>query len=125
MDGAGAGGAWIRGAGGVAVVAHPGRYRISGDQLLRLLGDFRDAGGQAIEVVSGSHGEAEVRQFARLARDFGFYASRARPTSMRRTKVRSTSDEARICRSVSNRCGMRLSSVRVSPAGLTPLFHTL
>lgn len=37
--------AWIRGAGGVAVVAHPGRYRISGDQLLRLLGDFRDAGG--------------------------------------------------------------------------------
>jgi 3',5'-nucleoside bisphosphate phosphatase len=69
--------AWIRGAGGVAVVAHPGRYRISGDQLLRLLGDFRDAGGQAIEVVSGSHGETEVRNFARLARDFGFYASRA------------------------------------------------
>lgn len=69
--------AWIRGAGGVAVIAHPGRYRISGELLLRLLADFREAGGRAIEVVSGSHGEAEVRHFARLARDFGFYASRA------------------------------------------------
>jgi 3',5'-nucleoside bisphosphate phosphatase len=69
--------AWIRGAGGIAVVAHPGRYRMSGAQIELLFHEFRAAGGEAIEVVSGSHGEAAVRNFARLARDFGFYASRA------------------------------------------------
>ncbi len=68
---------WIRGAGGVAVVAHPGRYRMSGEQMERLFEQFRAAGGEAIEVVSGSHGEAAVRTFARLARQFGFHASRA------------------------------------------------
>lgn len=68
---------WIRGAGGIAVMAHPGRYRMSGVQLHRLLTEFRAAGGEAIEVVSGSHGDADVRTFARLAREFGFYASRA------------------------------------------------
>lgn len=69
--------AWIRGAGGVAVIAHPGRYRIAGDALRRLFSEFRAAGGEAIEVVSGSHGDAEVRAFSKLAREFGFYASRA------------------------------------------------
>lgn len=69
--------AWILDAGGVAVIAHPGRCRISGDQLRLLFGEFRAAGGEAIEVVSGSHGDSEVRTFSRLARDFGFYASRA------------------------------------------------
>ncbi|WP_018410907.1 3',5'-nucleoside bisphosphate phosphatase [Methyloversatilis thermotolerans] len=68
---------WIRGAGGVAVIAHPGRYRLSGDQMRRLLAEFQAAGGEAIEVVSGSHGEPEMRAFARMAREFGFYASRA------------------------------------------------
>ena len=65
------------GAGGVAVVAHPGRYRMSGEQMHRLFEQFSAAGGEAIEVISGSHGEAAVRTFARLAREFGFHASRA------------------------------------------------
>ncbi len=68
---------WIRGAGGVAVIAHPGRYRMSVAQLEQLFIEFRALGGMAIEVVSGSHSEAEVRSFARLARSFGFYGSRA------------------------------------------------
>lgn len=68
---------WIRGAGGLAVVAHPGRYRLSEAQIEQLFLEFKKLGGAGIEVVSGSHGEAEVRTFARLARRFGFYASRA------------------------------------------------
>jgi predicted metal-dependent phosphoesterase TrpH len=69
--------AWIHGAGGVAVIAHPGRYRVSADRVEQLLEEFHTLGGRGIEVVSGSHGDAEVRTFARLARRFGFYASRA------------------------------------------------
>jgi predicted metal-dependent phosphoesterase TrpH len=66
---------WIRTAGGVAVVAHPGRYRISHGQMRAFLGEFRDLGGEAIEVSSGSHMPGHVRRFARQARVFGFYAS--------------------------------------------------
>jgi predicted metal-dependent phosphoesterase TrpH len=69
--------AWIHGAGGVAVIAHPGRYRISGERIEQLFEEFHTLGGRGIEVISGSHGDAEVRTFARLARRFGFYASRA------------------------------------------------
>ena len=68
---------WIRGAGGLAVVAHPGRYRLSDARIEQLFNEFKSFGGTGIEVVSGSHGAAEVRTFARLARRFGFYASRA------------------------------------------------
>lgn len=67
---------WIRGAGGVAVVAHPARYRISLALLRNFLGVFRDCGGQAIEVTAGSHTPDQVALFARLAREFGFLASR-------------------------------------------------
>jgi predicted metal-dependent phosphoesterase TrpH len=68
--------AWIHGANGVAVVAHPGRYRLSGGQLERLFDEFSALGGAGIEVVSGSHGDADVSTFSRLARRFGFYGSR-------------------------------------------------
>lgn len=67
--------AWIKNAGGVAVVAHPGRYKLSGEKMRQFLSEFRDAGGQAIEVVSGSHSPDHVLHFARLARYFGFHAS--------------------------------------------------
>lgn len=67
---------WILDAGGIAVVAHPARYRISSGAMRRFLGEFRDRGGQAIEVVSGSHSLDDVGTFGRLAREFGFMASR-------------------------------------------------
>lgn len=68
---------WIRAAGGVAVVAHPGRYRFCGHKGLRsFLGEFKDLGGQGLEVVCGSHGTDHVLHFARLVRQFGFHASR-------------------------------------------------
>jgi predicted metal-dependent phosphoesterase TrpH len=66
---------WIRGAGGVAVLAHPGRYKVSGSELRRLIGEFREQGGQAIEVLSSSHTLEQAGEFATLARVFGLRAS--------------------------------------------------
>lgn len=67
---------WITTAGGVAVVAHPGRYKFSGAQMRHFLDDFKDLGGQAIEVTSGSHSPDHILHFARLARHYEFHASR-------------------------------------------------
>ncbi|MDR1463527.1 MAG: PHP domain-containing protein [Azoarcus sp.] len=69
--------AWIRGAGGIAVIAHPSRYhRLSSAALDKLVADFMDAGGEAIEVVAGAHTQKEVLRFAKLARKRGLLASR-------------------------------------------------
>lgn len=67
---------WIHGAGGVAVIAHPGRYRITKKERRRLLDEFCDLGGEAIEVLSGSHSDEEIAASARHAREFGLFASR-------------------------------------------------
>ena len=67
---------WIVGAGGMAVIAHPGRYRLSQVERRELFAAFRDLGGRGIEVLSGSHKDDEVREFSRIAREFGFLASR-------------------------------------------------
>ncbi|HEX6944969.1 MAG TPA: 3',5'-nucleoside bisphosphate phosphatase [Casimicrobiaceae bacterium] len=66
---------WIKAAGGHAVLAHPGRYKVGSDGLRRLLGEFRDRGGEAVEVLSASHTSAQVAQFAALARLHGLAAS--------------------------------------------------
>lgn len=68
--------AWVHGAGGLAVVAHPGRYKLSNKHLGLLFAAFKDCGGDAIEVVSGSHGLDQTDKFAHAARKFGFLASR-------------------------------------------------
>lgn len=68
---------WIRGAGGIAVVAHPGRYRLTKAELHEMFGVFKELGGRGVEVISGSHGEDETREYASVARKFGFLASRA------------------------------------------------
>jgi len=67
---------WITAAGGVAVVAHPARYKMSGGDMRKFLDDFKDAGGQGIEVTCGSHSPDHVLHFARLARHYAFHASR-------------------------------------------------
>jgi|MudIll2142460700_1097286.scaffolds.fasta_scaffold00298_11 hypothetical protein len=66
---------WIRAAGGQAVLAHPARYKLTATRLKKLLGDFRDAGGEAIEVVSGSHSRDDMFRFAHLAVRYGLLAS--------------------------------------------------
>jgi hypothetical protein len=65
----------IRDAGGVAVVAHPGRYKLNELALHTLLGEFRELGGTGLEVATSNHSEREMRRFADLAREFGFEAS--------------------------------------------------
>lgn len=66
---------WIRAAGGVAVVAHPARYPLTASKLRRLLGEFMECGGEAIEVISGSHSEQDAQTMARHAQDLKLYAS--------------------------------------------------
>ena len=67
---------WILGAGGIAAVAHPGRYKLNNRDMRRFLSEFKDLGGQAIEVMSGSHSQENVGTFGRLANEYGFLASR-------------------------------------------------
>ena len=66
---------WIRLAGGQAVIAHPARYPLTRSKLRHLIGDFVSAGGEALEVVSGSHSRDDFFTMAKHARDFGLLAS--------------------------------------------------
>ena len=67
---------WINGAGGIAIIAHPGRYRYSDLQKEELYAQFKDLGGRGIEVVTGSHTPEEYGIFAKVAQRYGFLASR-------------------------------------------------
>ncbi len=67
--------AWIHAAGGQAVVAHPGRYPLTATGMRRLLGAFRDAGGDGVEILSSSHSAAQATEFATYARVFGLLGS--------------------------------------------------
>ncbi len=99
--------AWIRGAGGVAVLAHPGRYRFNTTQRWALLSEFKDLGGQAIEVVTGSHTIAQYMEYAKLSIEFGFAASRGSdfhsPTESR-VDVGCLPELPSICEPVWSRC---------------------
>jgi hypothetical protein len=66
---------WIRAAGGEAVVAHPARYRLAARRLRELLGEFRECGGTAVEVVSGSHSREDCLTIAAEVRLTGMLAS--------------------------------------------------
>jgi len=65
----------IRASGGVAVVAHPGRYDLGMVNMHLLMHEFRGYGGEAIEVVTGSHTPPQFGQFAKVAHRFGLRAS--------------------------------------------------
>jgi predicted metal-dependent phosphoesterase TrpH len=67
---------WINEAGGLAVIAHPGRYRFTANEEYALFLEFKAHGGRAIEVVTGSHTPAEYEEYAAKALEFGFAASR-------------------------------------------------
>ena len=67
---------WIIGAGGQAVIAHPGRYRLDDLQMNELYARFKDLGGLGIEVVTGSHSPDQYKTYAKVAERYGFMASR-------------------------------------------------
>ena len=67
---------WITGAGGLAVIAHPARYRFSATEEYALLTEFKGHGGLGMEVVTGSHSSAEAARYATVAVEFDLLASR-------------------------------------------------
>ncbi len=67
---------WITDAGGIAVIAHPARYAFTANEEYALFTELKTHGGQAVEVVTGSHTAAEYVKYAETAREFGLAASR-------------------------------------------------
>ena len=67
---------WIREAGGMAVIAHPARYKFSVNEEFALFTEFKSHGGQGVEVVTGSHSPPEYLVYGDVAREFGLAASR-------------------------------------------------
>ena len=67
---------WITGAGGMAVVAHPARYKFTANEEFALFTEFKGHGGRGVEVVTGSHSAAEYVTYAATAKEFGLAASR-------------------------------------------------
>lgn len=67
---------WIRASGGIAVIAHPGRYKLSATEMRAFLSEFKACGGAGVEVITGSHTPEQYSEFARLSREFGLLASR-------------------------------------------------
>lgn len=96
---------WIHAAGGVAVIAHPGRYKYSDLAFHALLEEFKQLGGAGIEVVTGSHTVEEYSQYAQVARNFGLLASTGSDFH--------SPDESR----------MDLGSLPPLPSDLRPVWH--
>ncbi len=67
---------WITQAGGMAVIAHPARYKFTPNEEYALFTEFKALGGQGVEVVTGSHSAAEYVTYGHTAREFGLAASR-------------------------------------------------
>jgi len=58
--------AWIRAAGGIAVIAHPMKYKLTRTRLLKLIDAFIEAGGQGIEVISGNQTDDITADLAKI-----------------------------------------------------------
>lgn len=67
---------WITQAGGLAVIAHPARYKFTPNEEFALFTEFKAHGGHGVEVVTGSHTAAEYVTYADTAREYGLAASR-------------------------------------------------
>jgi hypothetical protein len=67
---------WITEAGGMAVIAHPARYKFSANEEFALFSEFKAHGGRGVEVVTGSHSPPEYLTYAAMAQEFGLAASR-------------------------------------------------
>ncbi len=99
--------AWIGGAGGVAVIAHPARYKFSANEEYALFTEFIAHGGRGVEVVTGSHSAADAVRYAGTALEFNLLASRGSDFH--------SPDESH----------MDLGSLPPLPARLTPIWDAL
>lgn len=66
---------WIQQAGGYAVLAHPNKYKLTRTRLNRLVTQFKEEGGDGLEVISGRQEAETTRHLVGLCRDLGLYAS--------------------------------------------------
>ncbi len=67
---------WITQSGGVAVIAHPGRYKLTPNEEFALFTEFKTHGGQAVEVMTGAHNASEYVKYAGYCQEFDLAASR-------------------------------------------------
>jgi 3',5'-nucleoside bisphosphate phosphatase len=67
---------WITGAGGVAVIAHPARYKFTANEEFALFNEFRAHGGRGVEVITGAHSQADAVKYVEYCSEFGLLASR-------------------------------------------------
>lgn len=67
---------WITDAGGIAVIAHPARYKFSANEEYALFTEFKAHGGRGVEVVTGSHSSADAVRYTETALEFELLASR-------------------------------------------------
>ena len=66
---------WITGSGGIAVIAHPLRYKLSANWMNRLLVDFKESGGQGLEVITSRINQDEIRLVANYAKKYDLVGS--------------------------------------------------
>ena len=67
---------WITDSGGVAIIAHPGRYKLTANEEYALFTEFKTLGGQGVEVMTGAHGQADYVKYAEYCLEFDLAASR-------------------------------------------------
>lgn len=67
--------AWIKAAGGIAVLAHPAKYELTRTKLCKLVSEFAEVGGDAMEIISGQQPDAVTKDLLRIANQFNLYAS--------------------------------------------------
>jgi predicted metal-dependent phosphoesterase TrpH len=99
--------AWIAGAGGIAIVAHPARYKFTPTEEYALFTEFKALGGRGVEVVTGAHSAADAARYADAAREFDLLASRGSDFH--------SPEESRI----------DLGTLPPLPAGLAPVWEAL
>lgn len=66
---------WIKDSGGIAVLAHPTKYKLTRSKLLRFLDDFQSFGGEGIEVISGNQDSNITKNLSELAEQRNLLAS--------------------------------------------------
>ena len=98
---------WITQAGGMAIIAHPARYKFTPNEEFALFTEFKGYGGQGVEVVTGSHSVPEYQIYAETAKEFGLAASRGSDFH--------SPDESHT----------ELGTLPALPSGLTPVWELL
>jgi 3',5'-nucleoside bisphosphate phosphatase len=98
---------WISDAGGIAVIAHPARYKFTPTEEYALFTEFKALGGRGVEVVTGAHSASDAARYADAAREFDLLASRGSDFH--------SPEESRI----------DLGSLPPLPAGLAPVWEAL